>query len=144
MTLLPGLEVVLVTATPRVVERPALVGLLIKPPAGQLLTAGPGLDLLLAYLGGLQDLLLVTAGVLTGLNTREPVLVTLAASVREVPALSGLVIVIPPREVSLTGSAVKRLLTHGQTPGLDTGLLTFTFLDEPNLHSAYSQEKIFK
>ena len=78
----------------------------------------------------------MTAGVLTGLNTREPVLVTLAASVREVPALSGLVIVIPPREVSLTGSAVKRLLTHRQTPGLDTGLLTFTFLDEPNLHSA--------
>ena len=72
MTLLSRLEVVVVPPTAGVVERSTLVGVLVKPPASKLVTAGARLNGLPADLGGLQDLLLVTTRVLTRLNTCEP------------------------------------------------------------------------
>ena len=72
MTFLPGLEVVLVSSTAGVVEGPTLVGVLLKSPPGELLRAGARLDVLPAHFVCLQDLFLVTAGVLTSLLAHEP------------------------------------------------------------------------
>ena len=72
MTFLPGLEVVLVSSTAGVVEGPTLVRVLLKAPPGELLSAGARLDVLAAHFVGLQDLFLVTAGVLTSLLAHEP------------------------------------------------------------------------
>ena len=53
MALILGVKVVAVALTPRVVERPTLVGDFVEPPPGELLAASSYLYVLPTDLGGL-------------------------------------------------------------------------------------------
>ena len=85
----------------------------------------------------------MTAGVLAGLKAAEPVLISLASAVSEVPALASVVVIEPAGELSLAGPSVQGLLTHRETPSLDTGFLALTLLQEPALNIASTAISLF-